>query len=236
VALSPSPLPSSPAKELEELRARAAKLKGQNHFDVLGITQNADGSAVKLTYFKLAKVYHPDTVAPDAPPEISKLKAEIFSAVGEAYRVLNDDKSRANYLDEVKHGGGEKVDVAKLLAAEDLFHRAMLLINARRFPEGLKLLEEAITNNPDEGEFYAWRGYAKYFVLTDKAQAKREATEDLQKALKKNERCAPAQYFLGQIAKLSGDAAAALKHFKKTVELAPEHIDAQREIRLMAKK
>ena len=46
------------------------------------------------------------------------------------------------------------------------------------------------------------------------------------------ERCAPAHYFLGLVAKLSGDAPAALTHFRRTVELNPHHIDAAREIRL----
>jgi curved DNA-binding protein CbpA len=224
-------------QELKDLRTRAGQLKGQSHFQVLGITESADSSAVKLAYFKLAKSYHPDTVPPDAPPEMTKLKADIFSAVGEAYRVLGDDTSRANYAEELKGGAvGEKVDVATLLAAEDTFQKATILVNARRFPEALKALEEAVKLNPDEGEFYAWRGYARFFTNSDKTKAKREAQDDLKKALSMNSNCAPAHYFLGHIAKLTGDNSAALTHFKKTVELAPNHVDAQREIRLMTKK
>jgi tetratricopeptide (TPR) repeat protein len=60
-----------------------------------------------------------------------------------------------------------------------------------------------------------------------------EALKDLAQALKKNERIAAAHYFVGHIAKLTGDEKAALKEFKRAVELNPDHIDAAREVRMM---
>ncbi len=193
--------------------------------------QTADASAVKLAYFKLAKAFHPDTISAGTSPEVAKLKEEIFSKVGEAYRTLSDDKARAEYIEELKSGGGS-VDVAKILAAEELFQKGMILVKARKFPEAVKMLDEAIAANGEEGEFYAWRGYAKFFTYPDKKQGKVEAEKDIQIALKRNERIAQGHYFLGNIAKLSGDATGALKHFKRTLELQPDHIDAQREVRM----
>ena len=43
------------------------------------------------------------------------------------------------------------------------------------FGNAIDKLDEAIELNPDEGEFYAWRGYAKYFAIQDKKKAKQEA-------------------------------------------------------------
>ena len=63
-----------------------------------------------------------------------------------------------------------------------------------------------------------------------------DALRDLNQALKLNERCAPAHYFIGQVHKLTGDTAAALKHFKKCVSIDNTHVDAQREIRLLSGK
>ncbi len=54
---------------------------------------------MKIAYFKLAKLYHPDTLPPNAPPELERLKAEIFGYIGDAYRMLSDDKSRADYIE-----------------------------------------------------------------------------------------------------------------------------------------
>jgi tetratricopeptide (TPR) repeat protein len=65
---------------------------------------------------------------------------------------------------------------------------------------------------------------------------KAEAERDLAIALKKNPRCAQAYYFHGQVAKGLGDNAAAVKHFQKTLEIQPDHLDAQREIRHLQRK
>ncbi|MBX5483530.1 MAG: DnaJ domain-containing protein [Myxococcaceae bacterium] len=231
---APEPPPVDVQTELKNLRTAVAKLKDQNKFEILGLTKKADGAAVKVAYFKLAKTYHPDTVPPGAPPELAKLKAEMFAAVGNAYRTLSDDASRAAYLEELESGLGE-VDVAKILHAEELFQKGMILVKAKKFPEAVEMLSEAITENPDEGEFYAWRGYARFFTNPDNKAGKAEADRDIQIALKKNPRCAPAHFFSGQMWKLLGDTKQALAEFKKTLELQPDHLDAQREIRYLKK-
>ncbi|HVE85000.1 MAG TPA: DnaJ domain-containing protein [Myxococcales bacterium] len=230
-AAAPAPPPSD---NLEHLRALAARLKGQNHFEALELNEKADTGLVKVAYFKLAKLYHPDTVPEGAPPEIGQLKAEIFARVGEAYRTLSDDKLRADYLEELKHGGkGEQVDVAQILQAEEMFQKGCILVKARKWPDAVRMLDEAIKANPEEPEFYAWRGYAKFFATPDRKAGHGEALKDLSLALKKNDRIAAAHYFVGHIAKLTGDEKMALKEFKRAVELNPDHIDAAREVRMM---
>jgi curved DNA-binding protein CbpA len=236
-AAPPSP-PLGPvdfAQEIKKLREQNARRQSQNHFQLLGIDEKADAALVKAAYFKLAKQHHPDTVPPDAPTELAQLKAEMFAAVGAAYRTLSDEASRQRYLDELRHGAGE-VDVARLLRADDLFQRGCILVKAKRFPEAVEVLSQAIALNPDEGEFYAWRGVGYFFSMPDPRQGRAEAERDLATALKKNPNCAQAYYFYGQFAKLLGDTAGALKHFRKTLEIQPEHLDAQREIRHLQKK
>jgi hypothetical protein len=230
----PAPRPASPGfvAELRELHARLERIRKENHFQVLGLPETADASSVKAAYFKLAKQFHPDTVPPEAPPELGKTKAEIFAAIGEANRMLADDASRARYKQALAEGGPAEVDVQAVLQAEETFNKGTALVRARRFPEAVKSFDDAIAANPREGEFYAWRGYARFFTLPDKKVAMVEAMRDLNQSLKLNERCAPAHYFIGQLHKLTGDAATALKHFKRCVGLDPQHVDAQREIRI----
>ena len=233
---TPTPVPGTPVDfqtEIQMLRSRLKKGKTLNHFQILGLSDKADAAAVKAAYFKLAKLYHPDTVPQEAPAELAELKAQAFSVVGEASRVLGDDQSRADYLESLKSGGGTQVDVRQVLAAEDTFHKGVALIKARRFVEAVKALDDAITLNPREGEFYAWRGYARFFTSVDKKASLVDAMRDLHHALKLNERCAPAHYLIGQLHKLSGDNTLALKHFKKCVSLDAGYVDAQREIRLL---
>ncbi|WP_164007967.1 DnaJ domain-containing protein [Pyxidicoccus trucidator] len=235
VAAAPANAPGS--EEIPALRQLAMAMKQQNFFQRLSLTEQTNASAVKIAYFRLAKLYHPDTLPQGAPPELEKLKAEVFAYIGDAYRMLSDDKSRAEYIEELKSGGaGADVDINSILMAEELFQKSCILVKARKFPEAVKMLDEAIKLNAEEAEFYAWRGYARFFMATDKKAAQPEAFREIQNAIKRNERCAPAHYFLGVIAKLVGDASSALKHFKRTVELQPDHIDAQREIRMATQK
>jgi hypothetical protein len=233
---TPTPRAQNPASEIRDLQARLERMRKETAFQVLGVSEAADSATIKAAYFKLAKRFHPDTVPPDAPAELARVKAEIFATVGEANHVLADDVSRARYRETLAQGGPAEVDLRNLFHAEETFHKGTALVRARRFPDAVKAFDNAITGNPKEGEFYAWRGYARFFIIQDKKVAAADAMRDLNQALKLNERCAPAHYFLGQIYKLTGDGASALKHFKKCVSIDSQHVDAQREIRLLVGK
>ena len=107
------------------------------------------------------------------------------------------------------------------------------MVKARKFPEAVKMLDDAIKANAEEGEFYAYRGYAKFFLNPDKKVSHVEAMKDINVCLRKNPRCASVHYFQGSMCKLLGDLPAAKRHFTDTVRFDPNHIDAQRELRLM---
>lgn len=244
VASTPSGVvvpPSAPAPnaaqfdaEVKRLTDVLAKMKTQTHFEVLALTKDSPANAVKIAYFKLAKDYHPDTVPPGAPAALSKVKADIFARIGDANRTLADENLRKEYLAELEHGGtGEKVDVSKLLQAEEYFQKGKILVNARKFPEAVKMLDDAIALVPDDAEVYAWRGYARFYTFPDKKAGFTEAMKDIQSCLKRNPNIVPAHFFQGMMNKVLGDVAAAKKHFSATVKLDPKHIDAQRELRMM---
>jgi hypothetical protein len=232
----PPPSPAAAAGELRELQARLERMRKESAFQILGVPDHADSAVVKAAYFKLAKQFHPDTIAPGSNPDLARVKAEIFAAIGEANRILSDPEARARYKQTLAEGGPADVDVQALLQAEETFNKGVVLVRARRFAEALKAFDAAITANSKEGEFYAWRGYARFFTNNDKKVAAADALRDLNQALKLNDRCAQAHYFIGQVQKLTGDSAAALKHFKKCVSVDATHVDAQREIRLLSGK
>ena len=226
-------VPQDFAGEIRQLEEVAKKVLTQNYFEVFSLTPKADPTQIKVAYFKMAKLYHPDTVPPDAPAALARAKADIFARIGEAQRTLSDDKARAEYIADLEAGGGDKMDVAQILMAEEMFQKGTIMVKARKFADAVKMLDDAIKANPEEGEFFAWRGYAKFFASADKKAGHVEAMKDINICLKKNERCAPAWYFQGHMAKVLGDLEGAKRHFKKTVQLNPEHLDAQRELRLV---
>ena len=60
-------------------------------YEVLGVARNADASAIKKAYRKLAKKYHPDS------NEGNSQAAERFKEINEAYGILGDEDKRKQY-------------------------------------------------------------------------------------------------------------------------------------------
>lgn len=63
----------------------------KDYYEVLGINKNADDKAIKKTYRKLAKKYHPDINPGDANAEAK------FKEVTEAYEILSNPEKRKLY-------------------------------------------------------------------------------------------------------------------------------------------
>lgn len=67
-------------------------MKGKrDYYEVLGVPRGADAGAIKKSYRRLAKQYHPDTNAGNARAE------ERFKEVTEAYEILSDPEKRKLY-------------------------------------------------------------------------------------------------------------------------------------------
>ncbi len=230
--VTPAPSAAALDAETKQLEALFEQMRRQNFFEVLEVPHDADAAAVKLAYLKAARSHHPDTVAQGSTKALARVKADIFNLISEANRTLADPALRKHYAAELAAGGtGSKVDVETILRGEEVFQKGRILVQARRYPEALKMFEEAVGCNADEGEFYAWRGYTKFLVAADKQAALPEVMKDLHLCVKLNANVSATYYFLGFVAKSMGDEKAALAHFAKCVSLDPKHIDAQRELR-----
>ena len=68
----------------------------RDYYEVLGVSKEADSSAIKKAYRKLAKKYHPDTNAGNAEAE------KRFKEISEEYAVLGDEEKKKLY-DEFGH-------------------------------------------------------------------------------------------------------------------------------------
>jgi hypothetical protein len=230
------PEDESPEAALDRLSALWERLAKADHFEVLGLDRKtATPAETKRNFFVLAKELHPDTVTDTTLADLREVKERLFARINEAAQVLGDEKHRKEYESELD-GKAENVDVSRIFAAEENFQKAEIFIKARKYQEGLDLLEQAIQMNADEAEFYAWRGYAKFLLSKDRKQSFEECASDCRKALKMVERCLPAHLHLGHMAKALGDLKLAKKCYTRVLELDEKHIEAQRELRLMGTK
>jgi curved DNA-binding protein len=65
-------------------------MKYKDYYDILGVSRDADTSAIKSAYRKLARKYHPDV-------NKTKEAEEKFKDINEAYEVLSDKNKRQRY-------------------------------------------------------------------------------------------------------------------------------------------
>ncbi len=73
----------------------------RDYYEVLGISKDADESAIKKAYLKLAKKYHPDMNPGDKEAEAK------FKEANEAYSILSDSEKKAQY-DQFGHAAFEQ--------------------------------------------------------------------------------------------------------------------------------
>ncbi len=240
----PDPLPAkrgegepgaAPASDLPALRATYARLEKADHFEVLGVKREASPAQIKAAYFQLARTYHPDAAPRGDPPEARKLRADIFAKVSEAWGVLGEDENRTRYLEQLESGGVGEVDVAAILKAEQLFEMATVLVRSRKYEEAAKKLDEAMELNASEPEFDVWKAWVAFLLAHDKKAQQASSASAIEAALRTNPRCMPGYLFLGQMAKLVGDAAAAEKHFKRGLALDTANVELQRELKYLKK-
>lgn len=231
----PQPVRRAGALEPDALRATLAALDGKDHFQVLGVRRDAPSPQVKVAYFQLAKLYHPDAIPADAPPEVRKLCGDVFTRVSAAWAELGDEARRAQYLEELKSGGAPEVDVMGILQSENLFQAGTQLLKARRYDEAQARFEEALKLNPEEPEFGIWKAWCEFLRAEDKKRQQAPAAAAIEAGLKKNPRCAPGYLFLGQMAKVLGDLALAERHLRRGLAAAPENADLARELKYLRK-
>lgn len=226
---------TAPAPDMAGMKKLQEKLATADHFEALGVKRDATGAQIKIAYFQLAKLYHPDAVPAAAPPAQRQVAAGIFARVSEAWGVLGDDARRAGYLDDLRTGAGTDVDVLHIFKAEETFEAGALLVKARRYQEALVKLDEAIQLNGDEAEFRIWKGWCEFLLSGEKKKVHAGFANGIEAALKKNPKCVSGYLFLGQMAKIVGDLPLAEKNLKRGLKEAPGNTDLERELKYLRK-
>jgi tetratricopeptide (TPR) repeat protein len=228
--------PRAVPADVAALGAFYGRVAKGDHFEALGVKRDTPLAQVKLAYFQLARSYHPDAAPSSEPAEVKKLRADIFARLGEAWGVLGDEARRAEYVAALSAGGAPEVDVSAIFKSEEAFQKAVVLVRTRQYERALAALGEAIQQNADEPEFAVWKAWVEFLLSRDQASQAPASAAAIEVSLKKNPRCIPGYLFLGQMAKLSGDAALAEKHLRRGIALAPDQAELLRELKYLTRK
>jgi tetratricopeptide (TPR) repeat protein len=276
-ALSMTPPAGSPAALPNEARERMlrerrqsilathARVVGQpNHFEVLGLAREVTEAEVKAAYFRLAKLFHPDTLG-----ELQDLREEmeaIFSRLGTAFEVLGQPKSRANYESFLPKPHSFPAHTFQTLPGIDppgarrpppSVPGAPLLKTPERSPEDIAWMAEEGQKRGEvllgEGKFWeviqeleprvgALAGRARHRGRLVLAQAYlhnpkwlHRGEELLRAVVRDDPMNSEAYYLLGTIYKTGGLVNRAASMFRKVLEIRPGHKPAADELAALDK-
>src|SRR5262245_5849335 len=90
----PIGLPADLQRELGELEEKGPRL---THYELLGITGDADSSSIRRAYLERSKRYHPDAWYGKDLGSFAPLLSKWFQRLASAYQVLSDEETRIAY-------------------------------------------------------------------------------------------------------------------------------------------
>ena len=188
---------------------------------MLGVPDNASAEAVRASYMRLAKAWHPDKLVTDFYSVRTEV-AKIFTHMTNAQKALTDPDARRAYL-AARRPKPEKTEVRT---------RAAFL--TKSFDLAVKLTSELITLNRDDAHALALQAWAETRAGDGPEEDLKVALVKLERALNVDNTSAPAFFYRGLVHKRLSNTSAAFRDFARTVQLDPSHTDAEREVRLFA--
>jgi len=240
--VEPSPA-SSATDQLTQITQRIES--AANAFEVLGLTSEAEGEALRAAYMQLATQLHPDKFT-DAADDVQAQATESFDRVRAAWDEVETDEKRQKYIDHVILGKPTEEEeamaqVKALLDAEADFKKGLAAFNAGRLSAAHKLFEDAVRSAPEELEFCAYKAYTT-FALSRKTdmEAAHGALSDLKDILDANShqerRLDGGWVLLGRAYRELGEKDAAKRALVQALRFNAANPDAPRELRRLEGK
>jgi curved DNA-binding protein CbpA len=207
--------------------------KDTTYFDIMGVDRNVPPAKIKKIYFKMAKVFHPDSHPDLFKDELRSRVEALFTRISEAYDALTDTQKREAYIKQTfsKVSAEEMEKANRAVTAELEFQKAEVLLKRGAFAKAGEMLDQVVKLMPEEQEYRIYQAWAMYKTEgPGRAQAARQIIE---KALKERGNNKDGYFYLGMINRAEGRTDEAIKHFQKVIELDPYNTEAQRELRVL---
>jgi hypothetical protein len=225
---APPPLPGPLQSRRAEIVEAHASLGTRTHFELLGLTPEADDAQLREAYFRQAKRFHPDAHHEPGLGDLRDALEAVFVRLGEVYETLRSPRLRARYVRELQAAAGPTTGEATPAGAdlpEDVIARAAECIERERYWEALPLLERAIPRAEggvkQRGRILLARLYARDPDWIGQAEELLELVRDDEPGN------TDVHFYLGQIYEHQGQVERALAAFRKVLELEPQSKDAR---------
>jgi CheY-like chemotaxis protein len=221
----------------ERLLGTLAAMKRMNFFELLGVRSDAPAEEVRRAHRELVREYHLDKFVTSSSTEVRELAGTVQELLLSARDALVDVGARADYRAKLGSGGvrhevGEAV--GRMLQAESTFRRGQQLLAAGDVVGARPLFEEAVQLQPEEGEFVAYLGWARFQASPDVKGEAQIAQAALERATQLSPTLEKAHLFLGYVLKALGRAEEATRAFERALECNPSSAEALRELSILS--
>lgn len=216
-----------------------------DHFQVLGVAMAATPDQIRAAYFNLARKLHPDRLSSLGIADDSRDAQRLFAQINSAFAVLNDDRSRAEYLSVISRGGEAAVraqdaeaeeTAAKVMVAEEAFKRGEMALRRDQIAQAMAAFTEAVELQPNEPEYQALLAWCRFASAPDKTAVANDTRKALQRAADKDQNAATPRFYLGRVERMLGREREALQHFQAVLAIKPNHAEAASEARVLQQR
>jgi tetratricopeptide (TPR) repeat protein len=233
-AVRPEDDPALAARR-KEILERARTVDGQDYFQMLAVARDAATADVQAAYFQLAKTWHPDRL-PTALADVKDACSRVFARMSEAHQTLTEPDRRARYMQLMTEGGATPSDqdaIVAVVEAATSFQKAEVFLKRGDMKEAEAHCKRALKLDPKQADYHALMAWLD--SMRPEAQNEsgtRRQIDILDAAVAMNEKCERAHFYRAMLKKRIGEKAGAYQDFKRSAELNPRNVDAQREVRL----
>lgn len=216
-----------------DLVAELAARRSWTHYDVLGISRDASNARIEAAFVEQADRWQPRKLDEHLSDEDARHAVERwFMRIWEARRVLLDPELRARYdedLDAGRADDSEERELERSLEAAEAFQQAELLLARGRLDEAERAAKLAVDGDPLHGDYLALHAWIRLQLPNPDPH---EIRADLILALRLAPDSVRVRWYRGLALKALGKHVSALREFRAIVDRNPEHLDAQREVRV----
>jgi curved DNA-binding protein CbpA len=209
----------------ETIQSAFDSLGRQNHYEVLEVGHGATPLEIKMSYFHLAKLYHPDRhFEPEMIDMKEKLEA-LFSRIHDAYATLSSQTARKQYNIDLASGTErerkeEKVHQGKSANRETAlaqYNEGIKQFNQGNFWGAEEAFDWAIRLDPGNAEYVFRRG----LTLARIPRRGHEAEEHIVRAIEKEPEKSEYHLELGNFYARSGLKEKALGAYQNALQHDP---------------
>ncbi len=231
---APASLPAPLQHRWGEIAERWERIQGDNCFQMLELDPSAGTQDVHQAFADAAQRWHPDNLPPELAP-LQERAREIFALMCEARDTLGNPASRLEHLTDIDAGGGTPATrhtVANALKADTCYQKAQILARREKLEEALTMVRKAIALDSSRAEYLALCAWLTHLTQDAPGTASVTVERMLRDALILDGRCERAHHYQALILKRVGQPERALQHFRAALQIDPNNLEAQRELRI----